>query len=80
MSVARNSKRSCSSSHDALKGDLRVQLDSILAIDQDLVIDAVQRLVLDTLAAYQSGSQVKWNDAELAVYLVYIFGEINKCK
>ena len=66
-------------SHDVPKGDLRVQLDSILTIDQDLVISSVQRLVLDTLAAYQGGTQIKWTDAELAIYLIYIFGEINKC-
>ena len=68
-----------STSYDAPKGDLRVQLDSILTIDQDLVISSVQRLVLDTLTAYQRGTQIKWTDAELAIYLIYIFGEINKC-
>lgn len=58
--------------------DLRIFLDSILSIDQDLVTDAVRTLALNTIAAYQSGTTVKWNDAELGVYLVYIFGEINK--
>ncbi|KAL1738251.1 hypothetical protein HDZ31DRAFT_21984, partial [Schizophyllum fasciatum] len=24
-------------------------------------------------------TQIKWNDAELAIYLVFVFGEINKC-
>ena len=62
------------------KGDLRNHLDAVLAIDQDLVISAVQRLVLDTLSVYQSGAHLKWNDAELAVYLIYIFGEINKSR
>lgn len=70
---------SLASTH-APKGDLRNHLDAILAIDQDLVITTVQRLVLDTLSLYQSGAQLKWNDAELAVYLIYIFGEINKSK
>ena len=40
----------------------------------------VHTLVMNTLAAYESGSTVKWNDAELAIYLIYLFGEINKCK
>lgn len=49
-------------------------------IDQDLVTDAVRTLALNTLSAYRNGATVKWNDAELAIYLVYIFGEINKSK
>ena len=57
---------------------MRVFLDSILSIDQDLVTEAVRTLALNTIAAYQSGTTVKWNDAELGIYLVYIFGEINK--
>ncbi|KAH8118024.1 ARM repeat-containing protein [Phellopilus nigrolimitatus] len=60
------------------KGDLRVHLDSILVIDQDLAISAIQSLVMNTLAAYETGSTLKWNEAELAIYLIYIFGEINK--
>lgn len=60
--------------------DLRVFLDSILSIDQELVTDAVRTLSLNTISAYQSGVTLKWNDAELGIYLVYIFGEINKGK
>ena len=33
-------------------------------------------MVLNTFTAYRSGGTVKWNDAELAIYLVYSFGEI----
>jgi len=57
---------------------LRVFLDSILSIDQNLVTDAVRTLAVNTITAYRSGVSIKWNDAELGVYLVYIFGEINK--
>ena len=53
-------------------------MDSILVIDQDLVTEAVQEMSLSTLSAYRNGASVKWNEAELAIYLVYIFGEINK--
>lgn len=53
-------------------------MDSVLVIDPALVTEAVRTLALNTLNAYQSGVTIKWNDAELAVYLVYIFGEINK--
>lgn len=55
-------------------------MDSVLMIDQDLVTDAVRTLALNTLSAYTSGVPVKWHDAELAIYLVYVFGEINKSK
>ncbi|KAF8910650.1 ARM repeat-containing protein [Gymnopilus junonius] len=63
---------------DKMRKDLRVFLDSILAIDQELVTEAVRTLALNTISAYQSGVSLKWNDAELGIYLVYIFGEINK--
>jgi exportin-T len=50
----------------------------VLIIDQGLVTNGLRTLALDTLSAYQRGVEVKWNDAELAIYLVYVFGEINK--
>lgn len=53
-------------------------MDSILSIDQDLVTDAVRTLALTTISAYQKGLSLEWQDAELGIYLVYIFGEINK--
>jgi exportin-T len=53
-------------------------MDSVLMVDQDLVTDAVRTLALNTLSAYRNSVSVKWHDAELAIYLVYIFGEINK--
>lgn len=55
-------------------------MDSVLVIDPSLVTSAVQTLAMNTLNAYKNGASVKWNDAELAVYLVYIFGDINKCE
>jgi hypothetical protein len=53
-------------------------MDSVLSIDQDLVIEAIRTHALQTLQLYASGTTIKWNDAELAVYLIFIFGEINK--
>lgn len=53
-------------------------MDAALVIDQSLVSDALSSLALNTFRLYQSGTPVKWNDAEVAVYVVYIFGEINK--
>lgn len=63
---------------EKMRKDLRTFMDSILTIDQDLVASAVQTLAVQTISAYQSGTQLKWNDAELGVYLIFIFGEINK--
>ncbi|KAF7968962.1 hypothetical protein HWV62_28753 [Athelia sp. TMB] len=63
---------------EGLRKDLRTFMDSVLMVDQDLVTEAVRTLALNTLSAYTSGVPVKWHDAELAIYLVYIFGEINK--
>ncbi|KAG5638768.1 pre-tRNA nuclear export protein [Sphagnurus paluster] len=63
---------------EKLRKELRTFLDSILAIDQLLVTEAVRTLSLNTITAYQNGVSIKWHDAELGIYLVYIFGEINK--
>jgi hypothetical protein len=53
-------------------------MDSVLSIDQDLVVEALRTHALQTLQLYASGTTIKWNDAELAIYLIFIFGEINK--
>lgn len=58
--------------------DLKLSMDAVFTIDQDLVTNAVRTMSLQTLSAYRSGMSLNWNDAELAVYLVYIFGEIVK--
>ncbi|KAF8149977.1 ARM repeat-containing protein [Crassisporium funariophilum] len=63
---------------EKMRKDLRSFLDAILAIDQDLVTDAVRTLALNTISAFTNGVSIKWNDAELGIYLVYLFGEINK--
>lgn len=57
-------------------------MDSILIIDEELVTSAVGRIATSTLTAYEaaraagSADAVSWRDAELAVYLVYLFGEL----
>ncbi|KIY72334.1 ARM repeat-containing protein [Cylindrobasidium torrendii FP15055 ss-10] len=63
---------------EKLRKELRTFADSITSIDQELVTSAVRNLAFSTLNAHQSGVNVKWYDAELGVYMVYIFGEINK--
>ncbi|KAI0264504.1 ARM repeat-containing protein [Gloeopeniophorella convolvens] len=61
-----------------LRKELRSFMDSVLSIDQDLVLEAIRTHALQTLQLYATGAAVKWHDAELAVYLIFIFGEINK--
>ncbi|THV03246.1 ARM repeat-containing protein [Dendrothele bispora CBS 962.96] len=63
---------------EKLRKDLRTFMDSVLVIDQELVTNAVRSLALTTIEAYKSNVGTKWNDAELGIYMVYIFGEINK--
>jgi exportin-T len=53
-------------------------MDSVLSIDQELVVETIRTHALQTLQLYSSGTAIKWNDAELAIYLIFIFGEINK--
>ncbi|KAG9091743.1 pre-tRNA nuclear export protein [Ceratobasidium sp. UAMH 11750] len=59
-----------------LRSDLRLFLDSISAIDEELVTGAIKVLAMNTLS--QSDDSVGWADAELAVYLVYLYGEFQK--
>ncbi|KAG6331220.1 hypothetical protein ID866_7869 [Astraeus odoratus] len=63
---------------ELLRKDLRSFMDSVLTIEPDLVTQAVRTLVLHTLSAYSGGVPVEWHDAELAVYLAFIFGEVSK--
>ncbi|KAJ3766289.1 armadillo-type protein [Lentinula raphanica] len=63
---------------ERLRKELRIFMDSILSIDQDLVTDAVRQLAFSTIESYKNHVEMKWNEAELGIYLVYIFGEINK--
>lgn len=58
--------------------DLRSFMESIYLIDSDLVTEAIRLRAMTALTAYTSGVPVKWFDAEIAVYLTFLFGEINK--
>ncbi|KAH9002895.1 ARM repeat-containing protein [Lactarius hatsudake] len=63
---------------EVLRKELRSLMDSVLSIDQELVVGAIRTHALQTLQLYASGAAVNWNDAELAIYLIFIYGEINK--
>ena len=49
-----------------------------MAIDERLVNSYVQNLALNTLRQFQFGTSISWQDAELAVYLVFLYGELQK--
>ncbi|KDQ14828.1 hypothetical protein BOTBODRAFT_32183 [Botryobasidium botryosum FD-172 SS1] len=63
---------------ETMRKDLRSFLDAILYVDTELTIGAVRQVAMNALNALKSGTQIKWEDAELAVYLVYLFGELQK--
>ncbi|KAK7050996.1 pre-tRNA nuclear export protein [Paramarasmius palmivorus] len=63
---------------EKIRKELRNFMDAVLVIDQDLVTEAVRSLALSTIEAYKNGVEMKWNEAELGIHMVYIFGEINK--
>lgn len=54
-------------------------MDHIYSIDEDLVNAYVQRVAMATLQqASQPGATVSWQDVELAVYLIFLYGELQK--
>ncbi|KIO34261.1 hypothetical protein M407DRAFT_16794 [Tulasnella calospora MUT 4182] len=69
---------------EKMRVDLRNLMDSILNVDEQLVTNAVRALAVASLSAYgaarASGADpaggLPWQDAELAVYLVYVYGEL----
>jgi hypothetical protein len=58
--------------------DLKTFMESILSIDEELVNAYVQTLTLNTLQTYQNGATISWQEVELAVHLVYLYGELHK--
>ncbi|CAE6431846.1 unnamed protein product [Rhizoctonia solani] len=61
---------------ETLRSDLRLFLDSISAIDEELVTSAIKALAMNTLSIVDE--TIGWADAELSVYLVYLYGEFQK--
>ena len=55
-------------------------IESVALVDKDLHTDVVARIVGSTLDSLQSGGvqAVPWQQAELALHLVYTFGEMYK--
>lgn len=63
-----------------MRARLRSDIDSIAYIDPLLFNSIVVGYINDTLSAFQSqgSSAVPWQRAELAVYLIFIYGETQK--
>lgn len=61
---------------ETLRSELRLFLDSISAIDEELVTSAIKTLAMSTLSRVDES--VGWADAELSVYLVFLYGEFQK--
>ncbi|TXT13691.1 hypothetical protein VHUM_01058 [Vanrija humicola] len=64
----------------AMRQSFRSVIDNIAAIDKTLHTEVVASVVVNTLErlSSQGASGVTWQQAELAAYLVYTFGEISK--
>ncbi|WRT69690.1 uncharacterized protein IL334_006680 [Kwoniella shivajii] len=58
----------------------RSYIESIAQIEKALHTEVVARIVVATLDAFQAGgpSAVPWQQAELALHLIYTFGELSK--
>lgn len=64
------------SSTKASQKDLRKFIDAVLVLDLDIVTQALSDHAHTVLIAYENGTQLAWVDAELAIYLVYLYGEL----
>lgn len=60
----------------ASQQDLRKFIDAVLVLDVDIVIQALSDHAHTVLIEYENGTQLTWVDAELAIYLVYLYGEL----
>lgn len=45
-------------------------------LDVDIVTRTLSDYAHNVLVMYENGTQLTWVDAELAVYLVYLYGEL----
>ena len=45
-------------------------------LDVDIVTQTLSDHAQNVLIMYENGTQLTWVDAELAIYLVYLYGEL----
>ena len=53
-------------------------MDAVFQVNPGMVTDAMSNLALGTFSAFANRVPVKWNEAEVAIYVVFIYGEINR--
>ena len=51
-------------------------MDSVYTIDPELVTSVISERAQAALDSYESGAQLPWEEAELAIFLVFMFGEL----
>ncbi|KIM27530.1 hypothetical protein M408DRAFT_329975 [Serendipita vermifera MAFF 305830] len=56
--------------------DVRKIMDMIYVLDNDLVTSAISQQAQSALDLYEGGANLPWNQAELAIYLVFMYGEL----
>jgi exportin-T len=60
-----------------LRKRLQVLQQAIAAVNKDLYIDSISKLIIGTFDKYHShGGQVDWRDVELAMHELFLFGEL----
>lgn len=63
-----------------MRKSLKIHLESISAIDEDLFSGYISSLVCNTFQNYQDGKPLTWSEIELPLYLLYIFTESKTSK
>ncbi|CAG7849531.1 Exportin-T AltName: Full=Exportin(tRNA); AltName: Full=Karyopherin-beta; AltName: Full=tRNA exportin [Serendipita indica DSM 11827] len=59
-----------------MRKDIRKLMDSIYSINPELVTSIISERAQSALDSYESGAQLPWEEAELAIFLVFMFGEL----
>ncbi|KAH8831825.1 armadillo-type protein [Flagelloscypha sp. PMI_526] len=63
---------------EGMRKELRTFLEHVLILDVDMVTTAIHTLTMNTFGTIKNGQSIPWTDAELAIYLLWVFGEVNK--
>lgn len=51
-------------------------MDTIYTLDSELITGAVAERAQSALEVYEGGGELSWDQAELAIYLVFMYGEL----
>ncbi|KAI8146411.1 armadillo-type protein [Fennellomyces sp. T-0311] len=58
-----------------LRKNLKIFADHIATINEELYINYVHSVVMDTLQKYKAGTNLDWRTVELCLYVLYTYGE-----